>query len=346
MSDNGPTLDEKINGLRGDYERLQNDIGMKDVTQQLGDVSTDITGLPGAIASMRERGYAFAGYLERQAESLAEQWDDVQRQVRQSVDREIDRMQERFEEVRDQWHRLNDQSTDTGRERYYERARRVIDEVKEILGDARGRIEGLYGGVPEAVYDAKRQIQTILGYLELVDEATVDWDPTEAIFVAVEAEWVKTGKDKKDPDGILYLTDHRLIFEQKEKVGGRLGMGGEKVQDVLWETPVGAITDIRAEHKGMLGGKDMLNLKLSSGDYDEMTFEVKGGVDSKWYAEQLSHAVSGDIEKERAISVDEDLAQAVSDAPTACPTCGAPLPSLVRGMTELRCEYCGTVVRL
>ena len=38
--------------------------------------------------------------------------------------------------------------------------------------------------------------------------------------------------------------------------------------------------------------------------------------------------------------------EAVRNAPSVCTTCGATLPPLARGVTELTCEYCGTVVRV
>ena len=103
---------------------------------------------------------------------------------------------------------------------------------------------------------------------------------------------------------------------------------------------------MKAEKKGLLGGKDMIHLKLSEGDFAEMTLEIKGGVDADWYAQQLNRVIRGELDAERAIPVDEKAQETARNAPTVCPTCGATLPSPVRGMTELKCDYCGTVVRL
>jgi hypothetical protein len=341
-----PTWEEKITELRGTFADLQDKVSMDDITRKLGDVATDISGLPGEIAQVRQRGYAFAGYLENKAKVLAEQWDEVRHQVRQMVSREIQRIQGEYDELRDQWQRLDAQRSDSGRERLYGQVKSAMDQVEDAIGAARSRIEGLYGQIPENVSQTQTQLKQIETYLARVDESTVNWGPTEAIYIAVEAEWVQTGKGKEDPDGILYLTDQRLVFEQKEKVGGRFGFGGEKVQEQLFETTVGAIDEVRPEDKGLFGGKDLVHLKLSSGDYAEMTFEVKGGVDSKWYAQQLNRVITGEIEKERAIPIDESVAEAVREAPTVCTTCGATLPSITRGMTEVACEYCGTVVRI
>ncbi len=335
---------ERVSALRTKYDDLRDELGFSDVTGQLGDIATEIAGLPAAIEQLRQRGYAFAGYLERKAEVLGEQWDEVRQQVQEMADREVERAQRQGKELEMLWRRVENPSGD--REKAAKLFETAVDSAMEAIEGARERIEGLYGNVPNNVSQTKAQIAELNGYLDLAEESAVDWLPTEAVFLANKAEWVRTGKGKKDPDGILFLTDQRLIFERKEKVGGRFGFGGEKVQEVLFSAPIGTIGEVKAEKKGLLGGKDMIHLKLSEGDYDEMTLEVKGGVDADWYAQQMNRAIRGELDAERAIPVDKEAQEAVRNAPTSCPTCGATLPSPVRGMAELKCEYCGTVVRL
>lgn len=341
-----PTWEERVAELREQYDDVLEESSMGGVLSTLGDTATEIAGLPGEITALRERGYAFAGYLERKAEVLRDQWDEIREQVQDLITRELERVQRQRDELGRLWKRLETADDDDSRERTFKLIEMGVGQMSGELARARERIEGLYGEVPGNVTQTEQQLRTITRYMDLADEATVDWHPTEALFMANDGEWVQTGKDKQDPDGILYLTDQRLIFEQKEKVGGRLGFGGEQVQQVLFAIPVGAITEVTAEKKGMLGGIDLINLTLSEGDYAEMTVEVKGGVQAGWYVQQLNRVISGEIEKERAIPVDEAAAEAVREAPTACPTCGATLPALVRGMTELTCQYCGTVVRV
>jgi predicted nucleic acid-binding Zn-ribbon protein len=347
MSTDQTPLAERIEALRGRYRALQDKVSMADVTGKLGDVATEIVGLPEEIARLRERGYAFAGYLERKAEVLREQWEAVRQQVQAIIGDEIARIQKQFDELGEMWQRLETQKKAKSQEQSYNLLRVSIENVEGAVDAARARIEGLYGEVPGNVSQTQGQIRQITHWLDRADEATVAWGPTEALVMAMEGEWVQTGKGRKDPDGMLYLTDQRLIFEQKEKVGGRLGFGGEQVQEVLFETPIGAISEVRPEDKGLFGRTDLVHLTLSSGDYAEVTFEVKeGGVDSDWYAAQLNRVISGEIEKERAFPVDEEVTEAVRDAPTACTTCGATLPAITRGMTEITCQYCGTVVRI
>jgi gas vesicle protein len=347
MSAEQPTWEERVQAVRSRYNTLRNKIGMDDVTRRLGDVATEIAGLPSEIKGLRDRGYAFAGYLERKADVLNTQWDEVRHQVQRMASQEIERVQRQFEELTDMLKRLESQVTDRGKEQNLRLFSMSLETLEKAVDTARSRIEGLYGQVPENVSQTTSQIKTIQKYLAMADESTIKWGPTEALFMVHEGEWRKTGKGKEDPDGLIFVTDQRLIFEQKEKVGGRFGFGGDKVQQVVFETPIGAISEVGSEDKGLFGQKDLIHLKLSSGDYPEVTFEVKsGGIDSKWYMQQLNRVISGEIDKERAIPVDEAAVQALREAPTTCSTCGATLPPITRGQTEVTCEYCGTVVRI
>jgi hypothetical protein len=340
-----PTWEERVGALRGRYNTLRDKIGMGDVTSKLGDTATEIAGLPGEIKGLRERGYAFAGYLERKADVLKEQWVQVRQQVQQIVSQEIERAQRQFDELTDLWKRLETQLSDKAKEQNFKLVSVGLENLEKAVDAARSRIEGLYGQVPDNVSQTQTQLRQIQGFLALADESTIDWKPTEALYMVHEAKWVKSGKE--EPEGLFFMTDQRFIFEQKEKVGGRFGFGGEQVQQVILEVPVGTVSEVRSEDKGLFGRTDLVHLKLSSGDYAEVTVEVKsGGIDSKWYAQQLNRVVSGEIEKERAIPVDAQVAQAVRAAPTACTTCGATLPPLTRGQTEITCQYCGTVVRI
>ena len=41
----------------------------------------------------------------------------------------------------------------------------------------------------------------------------------EYVIIGVKAVWTKDGKENKDdPEGVLFLTDQRILFEQKEEV--------------------------------------------------------------------------------------------------------------------------------
>lgn len=224
----------------------------------------------------------------------------------------------------------------------------TIDRVTTALGSAKQRIRNLYGQVPSNVSQTYSQIRDIEGYLEQAKSATFDFLADEDLYMVVKAEWKKSGKGKDDPDGFLYITSRRLVMEQDEKKGGFMGFGGKKAEGLLWEAAVGSLAEISYEKKGMLGGIDLIHIQFGSGGpFGDTTIEVKGGIDAKFFASKLQQVASGEIEKERGVERNQALVEAIADLPTTCPVCGATFnQEIVRGMSQLECAYCGSVVRI
>lgn len=225
----------------------------------------------------------------------------------------------------------------------------AMGRLNQSLAVSKERITVLYGAVPDNVSQTQRQLDEIKRYLELSQQASFLWNAGEDVFMVVEAEWKKAGKDKEDPNGYFYISNQRLVMEQKEKVGaGFLGRGGENVHEKIWEAPIASLKSVRAEKKGMLGGIDLIHIEFGSGGpFGETTIEVKGGIDAKFFANKLKLVISGDVEKERGQTPRQAEVEALKDAPTICPTCGATFDQPVtRGLMQLTCAYCGSIVRL
>jgi hypothetical protein len=195
---------------------------------------------------------------------------------------------------------------------------------------------------------ATSQLGKLNSYLEFKEQASFDFLAGESVFIADQAEWIATSKSSSNPDGVLFLTDQRLIFEQKETIGKTLGLfGGKKVQTLQWALPLNQIGTAEPENKGLFGGKDLVHLKLMSGaPYAEITVEVKGGVQAKFWAAQVMRMIRGEVRNERAVELAPELTAALRNAPTECPVCGATLPALVADQRQITCDYCGTLIRV
>ena len=121
------------------------------------------------------------------------------------------------------------------------------------------------------------------------------------MIVAAPAEWTEAGEDRREMDGVLYLTDRRLLFEQKERTGAFLGLfGGRTEQALAWAVTLSDIQDIRAEDRGIFGAKQMLFLTTRPGtERPEITVEVKANADNQEWAGFISQAKSGAYEAQR-----------------------------------------------
>ena len=116
---------------------------------------------------------------------------------------------------------------------------------------------------------------------------------------------------------------------------------------MLWHAGGVHLSRRSRKTRGYSGGKDLVHLKFNAGDYADITVEVKsGGVDLKWYVQQLNRVISGEIERERAIPVDETLSEKVSSAPTAVPPAAPCAAAGARYDRDLPASTGWTVIRL
>jgi len=335
----------KLDDLQTRFGVLSSSARLSDLTDEVNTLTEDIRKLPDEIANIRKRGYHFAAYLETKGDVLAQHWNEARFEAQRALADEAARLQEEMNRLR---RRVDSAASLKGSPMLavqLPELERGVSTVESMLESAKTRITGLYETLQTDTAQTLSQLQMINWYLDERDEASFDWLEGESLFLAAKAEWLE-GKDK--PDGILYLTDQRLLFEQKETTGKKLGLfGGKKTQELEFNLPLHQIAKVEPENKGFLGGKDMLNFTLGAGaPYTALTVEVKGGVQAKFWGAQIQRMIAGGTNDERAIQPDAETLEAIRKAPTACPACGGTLPPLVANQRQVTCVYCGSVIRV
>jgi len=339
---------EKFESAKDRFNDTMRDANLDSITREVSNLGASVQKMPAEIEEVRSRGYAFRSYLENKAEVFQEHWEDIKRRVTRAVDREVEELREDVDTAENQ--------IEQG-ERYAahpEKLERIIDQIEGAVERLESRVEGaverlesMYETLKRDVDSTYRQLTQVKWYLDMKDEASFDFMQGESVFLVAKAEWVKTGKGKEDPDGLLFLTDQRLVFEQKEKTGKRLGMfGGKHTQEVELDIPLHHVESVEAENKGMFGGKDMLHFTMKDGPHAKVTIEVKGSADNDFWVKQINRMAAGEVDDERAIEPDKEMVERLRNAPTECHVCGATLPMLMAGQTQVECAYCGAVVRL
>ena len=291
------TPQEVLADLQNRANDVQRRVSFSDVANTTAQIDDQLSSLSTRHKEVRQRGYVFAAEIDSGAEQLTNEWESRHRQIDDQLQQAQGRLKDEFEQLA----RLVQQAAMAPSMPALQKVERAIVDVEGKVASAESDLTALYTPTQQGLSPLTGQLGRIEQCLGHKDEAGFDFDNNENIFQTAQAEWVETGSGKEDPDGILFLTDQRLIFEQKEKVGKKLGMfGGKEVQEVEWAIPLSQIAAVSAEDKGLLGGKDLIHLTLGEGaDYGKLTVEIKGGVDSKVWADFVQRATNGDINNER-----------------------------------------------
>ncbi len=335
----------KLDSLQRELDDLQESLLLTRVRDEMEEIETTLSLLPTEIEQLRARGYVFRGFLENKVDVLARQWEETH----DRVFREIRGRQRDLEREADAAAGVLRQAM-SGRASQVSRAESAINTLDHKVEAARTALGAMYQTLQQNVDQVRSQLEDIRWLFDQVDEASFQLYPAEDPIAACKAQYMETRKD--GPKGVLYLTDERLVFEQKEKKATKkmlfITTAKETVQELIFAVPAGQIEESQASDKGLLGGKEMLELRFApQADLSGATLRLRGGADNEEWAGLIGRVKSGEIRKERTRPKEEAAVEAARAAPTKCATCGATISvEVVRGMREITCEYCGSVIRL
>jgi hypothetical protein len=334
----------KLSALQDQLGDLQESLLLTRVENEVEEIRTTLSLLSPRIEELRTRGYVFRSFLENKVRVLDNQWDEIHDDISRKVRRHsVDLKREAGEAENALREAMGGGTTRIAR------AEAAIAALEQKVDAAQASTRAAYATLQENVSQTEAQIAQIEWLLEEVDEASFPLYPAEDPVAACKAQLMENNKE--GPKGVLHLTDERLIFEQKEKVATKkvlfIATEKEKVQKLVFEVPIGQVEEATVSQKGFLGRKEILELLFKpEADLDSVLLRVHG-VDSEDWAGLIGRVKSGEITKERTHPKDEEALETVRATPTRCPTCGAALDvEIVRGMREITCEYCGSVVRL
>src|SRR5205823_11900767 len=131
-------------------------------------------------------------------------------------------------------------------------------------------ISGTYSAFNTEVDQFDNHLKQIDFVLSQLSEASFQLLPGEGPIMAVNAVWCKQGKQTgDDPQGVLFLTDQRILFEQKQEVATKkvlfVATEKKKVQQLLVNVPVAQTQSAQASKQGLMGHEDHLDITFASG---------------------------------------------------------------------------------
>lgn len=346
-------LAAEFNGLQTQVRELHGKVQLQSVRDSVGDLKAQIEGLPQRVNDLRQRKYAFAKGLEQRAVDLGQRWGSAFPSIVQVIEQQSNMLQGSVRPVEMQ---LSGLATQLGNPDYgLTLASQVRTEISNLDGRISGAektVHGMYDNYYAEANKFNAELERIKWMLDQLDQASFTLLATEGAIAAVKATWTRDGReDKDDPQGILYLTDQRLLFEQKQQVATKkvlfITTESKMVQRLTLDLPLVKIEETKASKQGLLKNEDFLDFRFSSGaQVPNAQFHIFGADGAAWVA-LVNRARNNDFDKDRAIEVEKEAIDKVKAAPTKCPSCGGTIKQAVlRGMASITCEYCGTIIKL
>ena len=342
-------LQATVNQIHTKFERLEADAQLSDVYDAIGRIDAQLTELPFALEALRDRGYVHAGQLEDLLEALDDKWDEVRPRVESALRSQVGRLDTEMDQAERQVNNLR--PTNQGAVRLVETA---VNGLENRIRAAQTAVSGLYDGIESELYTVSFEMDKVTKMLDLLDGSPeIRMQEAEGPLLAVESEWQQDGEE--GPKGYLFLTDQRLMFEQREEVVTKKRFGIFKAESEMLQKLHVAVSvhDIESiEHKeegGFLGmGKaDIIELVFAAtAPLSRARFHLKGQESSDWAA-MIKRIQTGDIDEDRADEYVDEMEAAAETAaafPEKCPTCFADVPPQQRGVTSITCEFCGSEI--
>ena len=345
-------ISTEIQALQSRISDLQSGVRLAKVRDAFEDLQTTVNGMAQRLAGLRTRGYVFEKDLEIQARSFTEAWNQLSPNVRNQIETQSTLLTGALRPIELQLPQLAASAGNPAAAGGLLSSLKVsVGQLDDKVRAAEATIAGMYDQFSNQVTTVVRHLDEIEYLLTQLAEATFQLLPTEGGILAVKAVWCKSGKEQKDdPQGVLFLTDQRLIFEQKQEVATKkvLGIATEKqmIQKLELETPVTLVEKIDPSKQGLLKNEDHVEVHFASGaPFDSIHFHLWH--DNAAWSALVNRARSKDFDAGRAVAIDQAAVDRVKAAPAQCPNCGGNLnQTVLRGQDSIKCEYCGFVIRL
>ncbi|MFC2064963.1 hypothetical protein ACFLXB_07690 [Chloroflexota bacterium] len=342
----------EINSLKSKVKTLQDGVNLRSVRDTLEDNQTTVNSMGERIKEIRQNGYVFEKNLESQASDLVAQLHLILPNIRKQIDIQSTSLSTMLRSIESRLPSLSSSASNQPlTQKNLKSMKSSVSTLESKISSVEGTISGMYDKLRASIHKIDQHLDEIEWMLKQISEAPFSLLPTESGIMAVKSEWFKSGKEEKtDPEGILYLTDQRLLFEQKEEIATKkilfIATEKKKIQELLLEIPVELIKEVHTSKQGVFKNEDHLDITLETGAQVH-TAHFHIWQDCSLWQTYINNARTKEFDKDRVSEIDEEILKKTRSAPTECPNCGGKLDQVIlRGMDSITCKYCGVITRL
>jgi predicted nucleic acid-binding Zn-ribbon protein len=295
-------IQAEVQHLQSSLSDLQEHSSFSSVISDLTNTDTALQRASELLESARDKGYVYQSELETLLYDSIAQWETVRAQVSQIVEHQSHALQGQLAALNPMIQSLNRViAVPTSASNQLRTTQNYVNNLLTNVTRMESDLQGRYGPIQSNAQTINARLKDVHWALDQLSQAKFQVESGEDLIMAVPARWDKEGKD--DPEGVLYLSNRRFVFERKEKVATKkvlfITTASELVQEIIIDQPLSKLSDVQAENKGLFGHQDFLRITFSDTQIGTLSIHINGQ-DSKDWAGLLVRAKSGQIEAERA----------------------------------------------
>jgi hypothetical protein len=342
-------LKQDIASVHSELNSLIEKAKLNNVRNEFSELDATISGLSTRVQKVRERNYAFDKIMEPHTLEIQKQWGLKRGGIQSHITFESNNLQNFLRPLES---RVSALSLGSASQITVNAIKNELNSFETKITASERSAREMFAGINTEVSTLKNQLSIIEKSLDWGESASFGFLPGESLVRAVKAIWTRDQKeDKEDPDGILFLTDQRLIFEQREEVATKkvlfVTTERQKIQQIQFEVPVFSITGIKATKQGLFKNEDWIELDLESGAFARNAKLHLDGQDCNIWQKLITQVKNRELDDDRAIAIDQAAIDRARSAPTKCPNCGGSVTKpVLRGMDFIICDFCGNKINI
>jgi len=346
-------LKKDLASRQREVNELQVKVNLSSLVDHIEDINTKVNGLSRRVNDLRKKNYIFDTNLEKNSFEFLKKWHPIHTNLKVKLNQETSMLKSNMKPIEDQLVKASTNINNLNFSRQIINSLEVsIENLSEKISASEKMIRGMFDSVERDMNIFIKNLTNIEWTVKEFESSNIKLFPHEFLIMGVKSTWTRDGeKDKDDPEGRLFLTDQRIIFEQKQEVATKkflfITRERELIQEILIDIPLSLVENINTSKQGIFKNQDYLEINFASGaQYAQTAFHLQNQNCEDWKA-LINKVLSGDYDKNRTEEVDQEVLEKIKNAPTICPQCGATIKvQIIRGMDQFTCEFCGVVIKL
>jgi hypothetical protein len=329
----GPLTAADVMALQADFNALQEIALLKPAREELTAIENDLGSLERKLADLRARGYAIEKSLEADIAVLKAQWERIKINSEKTIDQQTQLLSEQMKTLQQQVAAVAGMTNNLAAARpSFIQARSGVASMQAQAEAATATVLTQYDEYADEVQGLSAHLDWVGWMLDALETASFRLLATESGVAAVEAVWERPGAEPEN--GIFFLTDQRVLWE--DRVGDF---------ELKFDLPLSQVERFHISVDTQ-ERQSLYFVLASGGPYPHAEFYPGVPVGDEWLT-MVNRARSGGYAEDRAVAIDPAELERIRNAPRQCTNCGAALTApILRGQTEVQCEYCSAVIRI